>query len=93
MEPLSLTASIIAVLTAANTVAHGLVKLRGFKNAPDELLALMNEVSDLQVILEEVNEISRTQGVHGDRLSLNLAQLLIRAKSTLLKLHRLIRVD
>ncbi|MCJ1385550.1 hypothetical protein MMC17_008673 [Xylographa soralifera] len=91
MDPLSLTASILAVLTAAGTVANGLKKLRSLKHAPDEFVTLTTEVSDLQLVLEEVNDAIRAQGEHGERLSTNLAKLLLRAKTTLVKLNKIIQ--
>ena len=91
MDPLGLTASILAVLTAAGTVSNGLKKLRSLKHASDEFLVLMTEVSDLQIVLEEVNDAIRAQGEHGERLSTNLAKLLLRAKITLVKLNKIIQ--
>ena len=91
MDPLSLTASVIAVITAAGTVASGLKKLQVIANATDELLALMTEVSDIQIVLEEVNDALRAQGGYGEHMSLNLAKLLIRAKTTLLRLNKVIQ--
>lgn len=91
MDPLSLTASLIAVVTAAGAVANGLGKIKNLKDAPAELLMLMTEVSDLQVVLEEVNEVVRVQIRNDDRLPLSLAQILLRAKNTLLKLNKLIQ--
>ncbi|MCJ1292557.1 hypothetical protein MMC34_004108 [Xylographa carneopallida] len=91
MDPLSLTASILAVLTAAGTVSSGLNKLRRLKHASDEFLVLMTEVSDLQTVLEEVNDAIRAQGEYGERLSTNLAKLLLRAKVTLVKLNKIIQ--
>ena len=53
-DPLSLGASIIAVLGAADSVGKTLAKIRIFRNAPEEFLALLNEVSDLTIILNNV---------------------------------------
>ncbi|MCJ1432425.1 hypothetical protein MMC27_001781 [Xylographa pallens] len=91
MDPLALAASILAVLTAAGTVSNGLKKLWSLKHASEEFLVLMTEVSDLQIVLEEVNDAIRAQGEHGERLSTNLAKLLLRAKITLVKLNKIIQ--
>ncbi|MCJ1402645.1 hypothetical protein MMC11_005865 [Xylographa trunciseda] len=91
MDPLSLTASILAVLTAAGTVASGLKKLQSLKHASDDFLALMTEVSDLQLVLESVNDAIRAQGESGRHLSTSLAKLLLRAKTTLIKLNKIIQ--
>jgi hypothetical protein len=45
MDPLSSAASILAVLSAAGATAQGLEKLWALKDAPNALLAIMNEVS------------------------------------------------
>jgi len=44
-EPLSMTASILAVVGAAEKTGKGLEKLRALHNAPDELEYVLNEVS------------------------------------------------
>ena len=53
-DPLSITASIIAVIGAAEGVGKTLTKIRNIRNAPTELLALINEVSDLRTILNDI---------------------------------------
>ena len=57
MDPLSLTASIIAVLGAGGTIAKGFGKIRHLKRAPDVLLQLNNEVTDLRLLIHAVNEL------------------------------------
>lgn len=46
MDPLSIAASVIAILTAAGQVKKGLERLRSLKSAPQGLCALTNEVSE-----------------------------------------------
>ena len=53
-DPLSIAASIIAVVGAAEGVGKTLTKIRNIRNAPNEILALINEVSDLRVILNDL---------------------------------------
>ncbi|PWY90020.1 hypothetical protein BO70DRAFT_132733 [Aspergillus heteromorphus CBS 117.55] len=55
MDPLSLTASIIAVVQAAASVEHGLAKLLAVRGANDHLLQTINEVSDLRAILHDIH--------------------------------------
>lgn len=43
-EPLSLAASILAILGAAEKTGKGLERLRALHNAPDELEYVLNEV-------------------------------------------------
>src|SRR5215469_5056364 len=53
MNPLSVAASIISVIGAAAAVAKILKKLRSeLKSVPDSLSSLINETSDLQLVLD-----------------------------------------
>jgi len=45
MDPLSLTASIIAVVTALHSAAQGLEKILSIREAPEQLAQVYNEVS------------------------------------------------
>ena len=87
-DPLSITASIIAVVTAAEGVSK-----KNAQRAPSELLALVNEVSDLRVILNDVDShLNRDAGraLLSDPLQ-HMATLLQRAKDRLLQLDQLIQ--
>ena len=53
-DPLSLVASIIAVVGVAETIGKTLSKVKLLRSAPDELLALNNEVADLTMTLRHV---------------------------------------
>lgn len=54
MDPLSLTANVIAVVGAVRSVLTGLDKLRGFRDAPQQLPQLADEVSDFQTVIVAV---------------------------------------
>ena len=56
MDPLSLTASIIAILGTGGAIAKGFVKIRGTRHAPVVLLQLNNEVSDLTLLVQAVDQ-------------------------------------
>ena len=58
MEPLSVTASVLAVVGAAKEATKGLAKVRAMLYAPAELSSLVNEVSDIQAILSQVAHFS-----------------------------------
>ncbi|KAL9071606.1 MAG: hypothetical protein Q9157_005414 [Trypethelium eluteriae] len=59
MDPLSLTASIIAVVGAATTVAKQLDHLRAtLRDTPDDLCSVVNEISDLQLVLETCKAVT-----------------------------------
>ena len=47
-DPLSIIASVTAILGAADSVSKDLFNIKVFIDSPDELLTLINEVSDFQ---------------------------------------------
>lgn len=57
MDPLSISAAIVALIGAANQVAIGLNKLASLKGASAAILQLNNEVSDLRLILQETEHL------------------------------------
>ncbi|RYP71212.1 hypothetical protein DL769_004732 [Monosporascus sp. CRB-8-3] len=59
MDPLSITASVIAVVGAAQKCAQGIAMLREFQEAPEQLAALNNEVSDLELVLSHASSIGQ----------------------------------
>ncbi|KAL9118382.1 MAG: hypothetical protein Q9187_005073 [Circinaria calcarea] len=93
-DPLSVTASIIAVLGAIEGVTKTLAKIKNIRNAPQELLALINEVNDLKLILSDVqNYVSQTTGrpqVLQEPLQ-HMSILVNRARSRLLELDELVQ--
>ena len=93
MDPLSLTASIIAVFGAGGTIAKGLGKIRHLKKAPIVLLQLHNEVSDLHLLICAVDELYRKPDDATARSALQeqvACRTLERAKRALLDLEELI---
>ncbi len=58
MDPLSITASTLAIIAGVQQALRGIRKLRSLKNSPEELLALSNEVSDLEVLVNQVDALS-----------------------------------
>lgn len=58
MDPLSITASVIAILGAAGEVTKGLAKVQALYHAPAELSGLMNEVSDLRAVISQISTFS-----------------------------------
>lgn len=50
-DPLSVTAGILAIFGAGGKVGNGLRNLVQLRDAPDTLLALCNEFTDLQCIV------------------------------------------
>jgi hypothetical protein len=78
MDPLSLTASLIAIIglttTAAKTMHRLIVSMR---QAPDVVLALSNELSDLALVLLEVKHVEDSSSLpqeSRERLALLLSR-------------------
>ena len=66
MDPLSLTASIIAIIGVGGQAAKTVKKLASIKGAPDAVLAPHNEISDIRLIIlaiQDVFEKQRTTGI------------------------------
>ena len=90
-EPLSIVASIIAVIGAAESVGITLNRIRDIMNAPNEVLALSNEISDLTVVLKHVETYATA--ADGAVISLehleHLSVLAKRAQSRLAQLEQI----
>ena len=56
-DPLSAAASILAILGASGAVGKFLKKIVALKHAPDILLALNNDIVDLQHVVQVVDEL------------------------------------
>jgi len=94
MDPLSVTAGIIAILGAGGVVGKRVKSLIALESAPDELLILNNEISDLQYVLNDVQDLLRRQSDdHGAPVPLALTKALQRSRETVLALEKLIAYD
>jgi hypothetical protein len=63
MDPVSAPASILALVSAAIAVSKAVKLLvQSISNAPDELLALFNEVEDLRVVLASIELSLKANG-------------------------------
>ena len=62
MDPLSVTASVIAIAGAASTAGLSIKKLLSLRGTSDAVLALNNEVSDLQLVLQAINTLLQKHG-------------------------------
>ena len=91
-DPLSIIAGIIAVIGAAESVGKTLNRIRDITNAPNEVLALSNEISDLTVVLKHVE--TYVTSADGAVISLenleHLSVLAKRAQSRLAQLEQII---
>ena len=95
MDPLSITASCIAVAGAGGAAVKGIKKLRDLKKIPDALLSTINEVTDLTLVVQDIRSSFQFQ-LYQDSSSFSEAsisliyQLLNRAQTTLLELDQVI---
>ena len=90
-DPLSIMSSIIAVIGAAESVGKAVNRIRDIKNAPNEVLALSNEISDLTVVLKHVETyVTATDRAVISRQNLeHLSVLAKRAQSRLAQLEQI----
>ena len=91
MDPLSITVSAITLLGTGGTIAKGLHRIRSLRTAPDTLLQLHNEVSDLHLLLHAIDGLYR-QNRDPDIGSQQeiVCTVLKRAKDTVLELEKVI---
>lgn len=80
MDPLSIAASAIALLEATRRISKGLQRLIALKRVPELLLALNNEMSDLQVILAQIESFAPSIATSETHQSLNRNVALIKEK-------------
>jgi len=92
MDPLSITAGILAIFGAGGKVGNGLRKLVQLRDAPAALLALCNEVTDLQCVVQNVDDL--LQQWHDEHaLPSSTEGALNQAKATVLDLEKIIFYD
>lgn len=94
MDPLSVTASILAVLGAGGEVGKACKKIIDLRDAPDALIALNNEVTDLHILVRDVDDILRQHSRISETDALpSVISALKRVKATLLRLESLIAYE
>ena len=93
MDPLSVTASCIAVAGAGGVAIKGLKKLRDITKLPDVLLSIINEVADLTLVVQDIKSSFQSQQDSTNISQSSIAvitQLIDRAQATLLLLDQVI---
>ena len=89
MDPLSISASVVALLEAGGTLSKLLKKCLRLRNTPNVLHALHDELSDLQFTANDVDDLLRTAVQDPDVCPpKSLISSLSRFKSILLELER-----
>ena len=64
MDPLSDTASIIAIIGVSGNVAKTIRYVASQKDAPDFILSLSNELADLHLVVLAIQDICQKQQAH-----------------------------
>ena len=91
MEPFSISASILTILSAGGQVLRDLSKIINLRCAPDVLLALNNEVVDLKITINNIDSFLQEQDQKASSACLtSIANALQRTKTTLLELEQII---
>ena len=85
-DPLSVAASIIAVVGAADEVTNGLRRLKAARHAPESLRDLLEEISQLEMVLNGI----KSGVLSPENPPVELASLIREAGSKLLELRSLI---
>ena len=93
-DPLSVTASILALLEAGGAIGKVLKKVIALKRAPDIFLALNNEITELHNIIHTFDELLQQQsGVCSRIASGRVCESLEKVKRTLLEFERLVSYE
>ena len=91
MDPLSLTASILAVITAAQAGVQGLRKLNTFRKAPQELEDLALELDGIKSLLQDVERFLELNPLLSQ--SGGLSQSVQCAASKITKINKLLQSE
>ncbi|KAL8766550.1 MAG: hypothetical protein Q9209_006693 [Squamulea sp. 1 TL-2023] len=89
MDPISVAASLLTVIGAAATAGRTLDFISSSKHAPEHLVALVNEVSNLRVVLYNVRDAVQERAKTSQECG-NLGFIVQRATLKLSELNRLI---
>ena len=92
-DPLSIIASVVTLISTADSILKTLQRVKDLRKAPSEILALLNEVTDLRVVLDDVSdcltEVGETSPSDTKRLQ-HMTTLINRAEEQMLKLDDVI---
>ena len=93
-DPLSAAASILTILGAGGAVGKFLKKVIALKRAPEILLALNNDIVDLQRVVQIVDELRQEHSQMTDEAPLNhVSESLGKVKKTLSTLEYLVSYE
>lgn len=87
MEPLSVTASVLAVLGAARRLSKGVGLLKAAKHAPESLDDLLLQLSDIEEVLQAIQDVS----IEPSTVSPGITRVLGRTKAKFVEMESLIQ--
>lgn len=90
MDPLSLTASIIAIVGAGSTLAQTVKKIASLRGAPAVLLALNNEIADLQLALLAIIDVYEGGHTVQESTAASLSSTLLQVRTSIEQLVGLV---
>ena len=91
MDPLSMTAGIIAVATCAAQICSALTDLRSLcRSLPGRLHAMNNEVADLELVLLQVALLTEERATLPQSKQSAIPHLLKQARTKLVELNRIV---
>jgi hypothetical protein len=88
MDPLSITASVLALAEGAAQVSKLISRLRHFGELPGKIYALKNDVSDLEIVLGHVHYALEDKSLLSDNAGRSLEQMLDRTQGRLTDLTK-----
>ncbi|KAF3938176.1 hypothetical protein ABW19_dt0201495 [Dactylella cylindrospora] len=88
MEVVGLVASIITLAEAAGNIGKAISRLRAFGDVPQQVYALKNEVSDLEVVLRQVGKALESHTLPANSDPETLEGVLVRTKTRLEELAK-----
>ncbi|KAF3920185.1 Ankyrin-1 [Arthrobotrys entomopaga] len=83
MEPIGLVASLLTLAHVANKIGKAISRLRKFGEVPQQVYALKNEVSDLEVVLRQVGQALQSNALPANGNQAALESIVGRIKSHL----------
>ena len=95
MDPLSLTASCIAVAGAGGAAVKGLKKLRDLAKVSDILLSTINEIADLTLVVQDIRlsfQVHQNSSNISQASTAVISHLLGRPQATLIELDQIINI-
>ena len=81
MDPLSISASVVALATLAAQVGRAFIKLReSCLELPGRIIALSNEVADLEIVLHQLKTVLEERQQLNDIDQYEIGQLIVQAR-------------